>query len=223
MAVQPLKIAVALLTYNRFDLLRRTYTSLCAGGAFALEMVDNGSTDGSAAWVLGCGGYANRDGNHTTGHGMNLAITRALAHAPDIVLFTADDYAYQPGWYEKLAAFWTHAPAEIALAALNVEPLWGWNGVTAQVAYGGVRALLRDSLPGSNWSFRAADWPRIGPVAEKTGGEDLEICQRLRAAGRQLAALHLAEHTGAQCSVWGNQSWTYARPLPEELLRWMEV
>jgi len=56
----------------------------------------------------------------------------------------------------------------------------------------------------------------IGPISEKTGGEDLEICARLRASGGLLCALDLAEHIGEKRSSWGNRSYLFAQPLDRE-------
>ena len=220
-----MKIAVAVLTYNRLSLLRRTLASLEAvpGQNWTIDIVDNGSTDGSAEFVRGNGGYANTDGNHTTGHGMNLVISMALERRPDIVLFTADDYEYKRSWLDSLEAWYGAAPADVVLTSLNLEPAYGWNGISEFVEYGGVRGVIRASLPGSLWSFRASDWPKIGPIREATGGEDLEICQRLQRNGYKLAALNLSEHTGEKASAWGNQSWHMAQPLANNVLEWMEA
>ena len=215
-----MKLAVAVLTYNRQELFLRTLHSIQEGlcQAWAIEhdltVVDNGSTDGTAELVRGLeGGYANVDGNRTVGHGMNLAITRALASKPDLVLFTADDYEYKPGWASKLARFWWWAPPEVALVCCNLEPDYDWNRPHQVVASAGILGLARESLPGSNWCFRASEWPLIGPLAETTGGEDLAVCRRLRRPGRLLCALDLSEHIGERQSAWGNGSWRYARLL----------
>lgn len=209
-----LKIAIALLAYNRLGLLRRTVASIeTAGYPYTLHAVDNGSTDGSAEYVAALGGVCNRDGNHTVGHGMNLAIGQALAAGPDWVLFTADDYEYTPGWLARLVPFLSEAPDTLKLICLNLEPVYPWNRITGTVQAGGLRGLLRQSIPGSNWLLRTADWPLIGPLAETTGGEDLAVCRRLLEMQYDLAALDLCAHSGERCSAWGNQSWCLAAPL----------
>ena len=223
---EPLRLAMAVLTYNRIAMLMQTLSSLGAGLYRAepqiewhLTVVDNGSHDGTQDWVAEMpAGYCNRDGNVTVGHGMNLAISRALVWEPDIVLFTADDYRYAAGWADKLAAFWGEAPAEVALVCCNLEPDYDWNKPSGVIEAGGQRALARASVPGSNWSFRAKDWPAIGPLVETTGGEDLAVCKRLRGQGRVLCAMDLTEHIGERASAWGNGSWRVARPLDRE--RW---
>lgn len=206
-------VAVGVLTFNRFHLLRRTLESIeGAGYPFDLELVDGGSADpAQRAFVLGCDGVCLNI--PTVGESMNVVIGRCLEHDPDVIVFSADDYAYRPGWLRRLMAFWMAAPADIALATLNWEPSYAWNQVSEVLDVGGETALIRASAPGSSWSFRAADWSLIGPVGHRTGGEDLDICGWLLAHDYRLAALDLSEHIGERESAWGNQSWTVAQPL----------
>jgi len=215
----PLRVVVAMLTRNRAKLFKKTVKSLMRTEMFyELCVADMGSTDGTEKLVKELGGFVNPRPNPTVGYGMNLIIGKALQFGPDIVLFTADDYEYKRGWLEALTAFWAQAPADVALVSCNLEPDYDWNTVTGVVDAGGQRAAVRDSVPGANWSFRASEWGIIGPVADKTGGEDLEICRRLRSAGRRLCALDLTKHIGEAQSSWGNQSHLYARPLDRK--RW---
>ncbi len=216
-----LKIAVAVLSYNRRALLERTLHSLSTPlartlqgqGLLTLHLVDNGSTDGSEELVAVMGGLCNTDGDRSVGHGMNLAIGEALAAGPDLVLFTADDYRYYPDWLERLLDWWEDAPGDVVLTTCSVEPEYDWNTPRGIIVAGGETGVIRDSVPGSNWSFLAEDVGDIIPVRETTGGEDLEICAALRARGRLLCALDLAEHIGERRSAWGNESWRVGRPF----------
>lgn len=210
-----MKIAVGVLTYNRFHFLVQTLASMDAapGYPFARVLVDGCSSDEvQRAFVMGQGGYVFGEVG-TVGRGMNKAIELALATGPDIVVFTADDYDFKPDWCRRLVTFWQEAPADIAIATLNWEPMYPWNIVHEQMVIGGEHVLIRGTAPGSSWSFRASDWPIIGPIEDKTGGEDLTVCTRMKAMGRKLAALDLTLHTGERESVWGNQSWQRAQPL----------
>jgi len=129
-------------------------------------------------------------------------------------VFSADDYKYKPGWAARLLAFWQAAPSWVGLASLNWEPVYPWNAVLDDLTIGGERTLLRATVPGSSWSFRASAWRNIfGPLADQTGGEDLTVCRDLQAKGYKLAALDLTEHIGERESAWGNQSWQRAEPL----------
>lgn len=211
-----LRLAIALLTWNRKALFECTYNSLRrpAIWPFTWHIVDQGSTDGTAELVKTYGGLINQDGNRTIGHGMNLVIGAALQTKPDIVLFTADDYEYKTRALNRLMAFWQNAPTDVAIVSCNLEPDYPWNQPQGVIEAGGQRALIRATVPGSNWSFRATDWPIIGPIREATGdGEDLEVCHRLTAAGYKLCALDLCNHIGEHLSTWGNRSWQNALPL----------
>ena len=231
MAGEPMKVAVALLTYNRCDYLERTISSLAdAGGEYDIFVYDNGSTDETRRYLANCAeffmfeglGFNNTD-NHTAGYGMNRVIEMARGAKPDIILFTADDYRYRKGWFAKFLDFWTHAPDDVKLASLNIEPAYQWNAITERVEYGGQRAIIRATVGGSNWSFRADDLDLIYPLREITGGEDLEICRRLTGNGHRIAALNLTDHIGEFASCWGNRSWEYAQPLPADIREWVEI
>lgn len=208
------KLAIAVLTYNRLDMFRRTVNSLeSAADLYPVVVVDNGSTDGTAQLVKIYNGFCNETDDHSTGYGMNLAIAKALEHDPEYVLFTADDYVYDDDWHEKLLLFWESASPKIKLASCHLEPVYGWNTITGGGHIRGVPYITRLTLPGSNWTFRAADWPLIGPIPHQTGGEDHIICNRLIKDGYELAALDLAAHIGEKHSAWGNKSWESAQPL----------
>jgi len=204
------KVAVGVLTFNRLHLLQRTLASLRENTAlpFDLVLVDGGSRENAQrAYVVAQGGILAT--LPTVGESMNYIVDRCLALGPDVVVFSADDYEYRPGWLESLVEFWSDPHPRVAIATLNWEPLYRWN----QVVGTWDDVLFRQSVPGSSWSFLARDWPLIGPVEARTGGEDLAICRRLRSQGYELAALDLSEHIGEAESAWGNQSYRQARPL----------
>lgn len=207
-----MKITVGVLSYKRKELLIRTLTSLYQSG-LDVVLYDNGSNDGAEQIVRELGGEVNTGANQSTGHGMNKVIEMALATNPDVVLFSADDFVYDAGFEKKLVEFWQNAPEDIKLASCYLEPSWDWNNVSEVGDAGNVHYAIRDTLPGSNWMFRVIDKDLILPIAEKTGGEDLEICNRLTKQGYKLAALDLVDHIGETQSAWGNQSWQYAKPL----------
>jgi glycosyltransferase involved in cell wall biosynthesis len=222
MDIQSLKVAVCVLTYNRKDFFLRTIGSLkYPDHPYHPVIVDNGSKDGTAEIVKGIGGICNTSGNHTTGRGMNIAIDEAMKYKPDIILFSADDFEYRKGYLARLVNFWRNVPDDVIMASCYLEPLWDWNEII-KVDTAGERYAIRTSIPGSNWSFRASDVDKIFPVPEKTGGEDLSTCERLRQQRYRLAALDLVKHIGEEHSAWGNQSWTYAEPLDKVALGFEE-
>lgn len=217
-----MRIAAAMLTWNmhatgRADMFATTYDSLVAGGPDAFTLVTNGSTDGTQDDVRRLGGIVD-DTRSEIWYGVSVALHWALRQGCEIVLFSADDIRYLPDWRERLLSFWSDAPESLKLASLFLEPEWDWNRPYAAADIGGERVLLRESAPGASWTFRARDWRHIGPVPMRSPGEDLLVCQRLRAAGCDIAQLELAEHIGEAASAWGNQSHLSARPL--DRARW---
>ena len=212
-----LTVCVAVLTFNRFHLLRQTLASMDAapGYAFRRVLVDGGSSDDQQrAWVAHQPDSYVFEGKVSVGHSMNTAIDLAVGTGAGLIVFSADDYEYRPGWLARLVNFWQAAPADVGLAALNWEPDYPWNTVLEEVVIGGERTLMRATLPGSSWSFPVPYWRQIvGPLEDRTGGEDLAVCRSLLAGGYRLAALDLTEHIGERESAWGNKSWERAQPL----------
>lgn len=223
MSEDNVKICASVLTWNhittgRADMFARTCLSLTDGGVpVSVRVITNGSTDGTQDVVRRLGGIV--DDTYTqVWYGMERGIEDAIERGGDIVLFTADDIEYKHGWAEKLLAFWQDAPDEVIIACLFLEDCWPWNTVRGYLDTAGGRALLRDSVPGSCWSFRARDWAKIAPLPRIMPGEDMEVVKRLTGQGYLLAALDLATHTGEAHSAWGNQSHTWSVPL--DRARW---
>jgi ABC-type lipoprotein export system ATPase subunit len=90
-----------------------TLLSLTNGGqAVDVVVVTNGSTDGTQETVRRLGGIVD-DTDSRIWYGMQRAIEAVIARGAEIVLFTADDITYHPGWADQLAAFWADAPEEV--------------------------------------------------------------------------------------------------------------
>jgi glycosyltransferase involved in cell wall biosynthesis len=210
------RLAIGVLSYNRKGMLLKTLQSLYACVEPDIFIFDNGSTDGAADLVLSLGGQKSASKNHTTGYGMNSVIYSALSVSPDIILFSADDFVYCEDYFSRIMDFWKHAPEDVKLASCYLEPVWDWNKVQGTADAGNEHYAIRETLPGSNWMFRASDKDLILPIAEKTGGEDIEICRRLTSEGYKLAALDLVEHIGEKASAWGNESWRFAAPIDKK-------
>jgi glycosyltransferase involved in cell wall biosynthesis len=211
------RVVAAVLTHNaerhgRGDMLIAALRSLTE--ADATVVVDNGSTDGTADLVARIGGvvYEASDGVHTCGRGMNVTITAASEHG-DLVAFSNDDIVWRPGWRATLEAFWSEAPADVAIVSGLLEDDYPWNRVVGTVDAGGVRGLVRATVPGGAWTLRSAEWPTIGPVPEAVGWDDVPTCRRLGGEGRRVVALDLADHVGVAHSTWGNGSAALGTPL----------
>ncbi len=218
-----MKVVAGVLTYRvkrfgRVDELHATLASLRE--ADELFLLDNASDDGSAELVRSLGGTVarNDDGNCTPGRGMNQLLGALAARDADIVAFSNDDMAWKPGWRAQLEAFWDAAPASLLILSGLLEPDYPWAQVLGRLDCGGVPALIRETAPGAAWTFRARDWPLIGPIPEKLGWDDVPTCHKIRAHGGQVAQADLAEHLGADKSTWGNVSFEWAKPLDRE--RW---
>lgn len=213
-------ISVGLLTYNQFktgraQMFRQTVASIAEGAAgedYTLNIVTNGSTDGTQNIVTALGGVA-YDAPSVMWHGMQTAIELAASHKPDIIVFTADDIRFHEDWMPKLTAFWKAAPKQLKLVSLIVEPEWGWNTPTGKFRAGGIPGIYRDSAPGCCWSFRGSDIDLILPLPQESPKEDLLTCERLREAGHKIGQIELADHIGEKQSAWGNESWRTAKPL----------
>jgi len=218
-----MKIGVGVLTFNhkttgREQMFYDTLLSLTNGGqAVDVVVVTNGSTDGTQDTVRRLNGIVD-DTNSQIWYGMQRAIEECIARGADVVLFTADDIVYAEGWADRLAAFWQDAPEEVKLCSLILEPVYPWNTIRGTLDAGGMRAILRDSVGGCSWSFRAADWPTIGPLEQIFPGEDLACCRKLISQGYYLAAVDLGDHVGERLSAWGNESYKIAVPVDRE--RW---
>lgn len=216
--MEVISVCTAVLTFNRIHLLRRTLASMDAAPGFPFQraVVDGGSSDEQQrTFVAAHQPYAYvYDQKVSVGRSMNTAIDMAVATGANLIVFSADDYEYRPNWLARLVRFWQAAPKDIGIATLNWEPAYSWNTVEDDVVIGLERTLIRATVPGSSWSFRADSWRSLfGPIQDRTGGEDMSVCTALRAAGYRLAALDLTDHIGEKESAWGNRSWERAEPL----------
>lgn len=218
-----MKVSCALLTWNQFrtgrhDLFKSTLYSLRSGFPYSLDVLTNGSTDRTDLEVLTLGGTVDNT-NSACWYGMQRCIELALSHEPDIVVFSADDITYHPGWHERLIDFWQHAPDDIKLVSLFIEEGWPWNTVREARDVGSERVLIRDSCPGASWSFRASDAHLVLPIPQQSPGEDHLVNQRIKDAGYVLGQLDLAEHSGARQSAWGNKSSFRPDTVPVETIK----
>lgn len=230
-----MKVAVVVRTWNvvehhREALLLRTLDSIQhAGHEATYLLLDNGSDDTTVDYLRleRCAGTigdfqllrrstSSPFGRGKPGLGVNAAVAAALHTGPDLVCFSDDDVEWASGWLRPVVQFFERAPGDVVLLSGLMEPVWEWNGPTGVVEAGGVRALVRDSVPGASWMFRAEDWAKIGPVAEDRT-HDVAGCKRLRQHGYRMAALDLAEHIGYAQSTLGN---TVASGKPVDREEW---
>lgn len=214
MATKP---AICVLTYNvmvslRCPLLERTLASIEKGfPGCSLHLLDNGSHDGTEEYVLdetserweSC---VVQTSIHSPGAGRNrLGDLVPLEEVPWAVM-SDDDMEWSADSEFVLDHFWKVAPADIVLVSCLIEPEYPWSQIHETVDCGGVKAVVRDSVPAAAWSFRGRDWRRIGPLKTLMDdeGEDYEACRRMQSLGLRVAAIDLAKHIGEGYSQLGN-------------------
>lgn len=138
---------------------------------------------------------------------------------PEIIHFCADDYVMHKDWLEKASLFLRNAP-EVSHASLEMEPSFSWNQPSEILERGGVKALIRHTVPGANWIMLWDHWLKLRPYLEMRRNSltwDHEINAVAREKFGKIAALGLAEHIGAYASSVGNRSFQMsAKPLPEK-------
>jgi glycosyltransferase involved in cell wall biosynthesis len=222
-----MKVAVGVLCHNQLEnkrtgLFDDCLASIRKNSPDVLVVADNGSTDGTAerlAELPEFVGFPRIPGfppGNTCGYGMNkLAVL--LADKADIIVLSNDDIVWQPDAFTRLKEVWEAAASELTIVSGLVEPTYQvpgkppWNDPIAVVD--GV--LLRRSVPGGAWSYRAADTDKIFPVSTFPGVDDVPACHKLIGEGLQVGCVDLAEHAGAEQSTWGNGSERFLiEPLP---------
>lgn len=208
-----MKVAAIVLTHQaashgRLDLLRACVRSLAE--ADYLQVVDNGSTDGTVDLVESWGGYRHTGPLTTSGHGNNLAARVAYGTDADLCVFSDDDMFWRPGWRAKLEAWWSECPDDVAMTGCHLEPMFSWNRPEGVIECGGIKGLVRESTGGASWSMlRDRLDVFFGPSGiwqQHQGYGDVMACDRARDRGYRICQIDLAEHRGAGASTWGNRT-----------------
>lgn len=217
-----MKIAAGVLChqlykYDRMELFKQTVRSIAVNQPDDLFLVSNGSDDGTEHYIAGLGGTVVYDPITSCGHGMNVTIGICAASGADIVVFSNDDIIWHPGAFDVLRRFWAHAPDDLLIASGHLEEDFPWNTVLDRIEVAGIPTLVRRTAPGGTWTLRAKDWPKIAPVPESPGYDDVPVCERLGAKGYRVAQLDLATHIGEEKSTWGNGSAKFGKPLDADL------
>ena len=205
-----MKYTVAICTWNRSRLLPfcvRSVAAQTAAPEYEILVVDNSSTDGTAAVI--------RDLMGTTGRmrsvveprlGLSHARNRALREAGgDVVAFLDDDAQASPGWLKGLDGAFSadvhvacaggpvrlDLPAPLPSRLPSVAPVY-----FGELDFGGVvRPMTFDERPrGCNFAVRrdvaltlGGFRPELGRIGESLlSGEDDDFLNRVHAAGLQV-------------------------------------
>ena len=202
-------LSILIPTRNRADLLPRLLRTLDVAQAEAqvdleIVVIDNGSTDGTAAvldrWTAAAPGRVRL---YVEQPGRARALNRALpvARAP-LLAFTDDDVEVTPHWVRSLVAFFTdHPEYDAAMGRVRVPPDAADPATLARVAqYPGTLPLfdagdvVRDVpyMWGCNMAVRRRVVETVGPYDERLGVgasglyEDAEYSERIRRAGMRI-------------------------------------
>lgn len=216
-------VGAAVLTYrpgehDRLDWLDECLSSLTE--ADALVLIDNGSPRSDLDVIRAIARehgamFAHNAGPlHSCEHGTNLRAAALESLGVDLSVISDDDIVWRPGWRDRLEEWWRDAPADLIITGCHVEPDFSWNATYGHRTAAGMIGKLRQSTGSGTWSYRTADWRRIGPVHEwQQGWGDVPACHRLRTIGLDIAQIDLADHRGAYASTWGNRSYDFAQEV----------
>jgi glycosyltransferase involved in cell wall biosynthesis len=181
------RISVVVCTHNGAPQLRDGLDALRALDYpdYEVIVVNDGSTDGTAALVAGYPFRLITTDNHGLGNARNTGLREATG---DVVAYIDDDAWPDPHWLQYLAATFIEGDWA-AVGGPNLAP--PSDGAVADCVAntpgGPVHVLLSDReaehIPGCNMAFRRSTLCEIGGFDPRfrVAGDDVDICWRLRA------------------------------------------
>ena len=205
----PIKVTVAIPTYNRADFLRQTLAGVAIQqfprDHFEVLVIDNNSRDHTRS-VVDEFAHARPAPRYIleTQQGLDYARNRAIAEARgDVILFGDDDILVQPDWIAQMSApLLADQREEIGAIGGEVIPVFPdglpdwvreWH---APLAFRTDTGPLepRDSPMGANLAFPKWVFDRLGPfhtaldraAGNYFSGGDSEMIRRVRAAGLEV-------------------------------------
>jgi GT2 family glycosyltransferase len=186
------RISVVVCSYNGQRTIRDCLEGLLELDYpdFEVVVVDDGSTDDTAAFARQYGFAPITTAHRGLGNARNVGIEAATG---EIVAFVDDDARPDPHWLTYLAVTFLRT-SHVGVGGPNIAPDGdGFVGQCVANAPGGpVHVLLSDQeaehIPGCNMAFRKAGLQAIGGFDPqfRTAGDDVDICWRLRQAGSTL-------------------------------------
>ena len=205
----PIKVTVAIPTYNRADFLRQTLAGLATQqfprDHFEILVIDNNSTDHTRAVVAEfAGNHPAPRYLHESQQGLDQARNRAIAEARgEIIVFGDDDILVQPDWLAQLAVpLLADSAQRIGAVGGEVIPVFP-DGLPPWVAeWHAPLAFRSDTGPlearhspmGANLAFPKWVFDRLGAfhtaldraAGNYFSGGDSEMIRRVRAAGLEV-------------------------------------
>jgi len=197
------KLSIITPLYNRLDLTRAFVAVLPASLPPGLEwecvLVDDGSTDGTAAWLQGLGSpfrAATTEGNHGFAAACNCGAREAHG---DVLALLNNDLVLPRGWLRPMlralerprVALVGNVQSRVADGALDHAGI----GVSAAAKVGHLRRLpwpargVREAfaVTAACCVVRRAEFLELGGFDEDfhNGGEDVDFALRLRRRGRR--------------------------------------
>jgi len=208
-------ISVIVCTYDRCASLKETLQSIRrlqspANVGWELILVDNNSTDGTAAMVRAFAATSDVTVRYVfepiqgLSHARNVGISSAIG---EIIAFTDDDVLVDPNWLCELQAAFDCF--DCAGVGGKIVPLWNapkpsWlrltgpyslrTGAIVNFDHGDVAHQLVCAAFGANMAFRRETFEIFGRFRTDLGkcgkdqmtGEDTEFCLRLMRAGKKM-------------------------------------
>jgi len=207
--LSPLRVTVAICTYNRAAWLRQTLDGVTRQDyppeLLEVLVIDNNSTDGTADLVASYRG-ARHPPRHVleTRQGANFARNRAIAEARgDVIVFGDDDILVESDWLRHLVRpFANDAAGRIGAVAGEVIPVFPQGCPPWVGRFHGPQALRTDTGPtppgptpmSANLAFRRKIFSELGMFDTSVGrqgglifsGDENLVIHRLRRAGYEV-------------------------------------
>jgi glycosyltransferase involved in cell wall biosynthesis len=176
---------------NDADRLRRCLTSILANDypreLIELLVIDNRSTDGSDRVARECGAVVLHSAHGSVAELRNRGARAALG---TILAFADSDHEIDPHWIQTAIDVFADANVAATGAPCLAEPSANW----VQQQYDGLRerpATRQDVtwLGSGNLAVRRSAFHAVGGFnADLTACEDVDLCNRLLAAGHRIVA-----------------------------------
>jgi GT2 family glycosyltransferase len=208
------RATVVVCTHNGAATLGNTCSGLAALDYpdYEVIVVDDGSSDGSAAIAADAGFTVVSTPNRGLSSARNTGLELASG---EIVAYLDDDARPDPHWLRYLAATFLSSD-HAAVGGPNLPPQDGMIAEAVANAPGGpIHVLLSDReaehIPGCNMAFRREALEDVGRFDPqfRAAGDDVDVCWRLREAGRTLgfhpAALVWHRRRGSIAGYWRQQ------------------